>query len=276
MSEKNFEQRIFPGLTFGGPIAKNKAFYFTSFEVLKFDEGRFKSYTNNPAIFAITPSQMAYLSTLRNGPNATENTRRIAANLENALTITTATLDFLRNEEGSRTLPARTYNWTTRLDYQIDSRDNLTGRFTLADENSTIVSAQNIDSFGRGIVESVRDYTGVATWSRIFNQRVINQVRVQFVKDLLKQKSISEAPTISLAGIIISGRGAGQPNYIDQKRYQFENVLQWNRAGHNLKFGFSYRPIDVEIYNEILGGGSYSFAGGLPLTLLSRRRIAPR
>ena len=116
---KAFEQRISPGFTFGGPIAKNRAFFFTSFEALNYDVARLRSYTTDPSLLRPTPAQTAFFQTLESGPNATDVTRNIAGRLRTVLATTSfpTTLQLLRQSEGQFTAPSRTYNWTTRLDY---------------------------------------------------------------------------------------------------------------------------------------------------------------
>lgn len=264
VSKKRFDQRVYPGFTFGGPIIKNRAFFFTSYEMLKLDEARFKSYTNNPAILALSAGQAAYLAALTGGPAANADTQRIASNLRALLTVNSTTLKFLQDAEGTQTLPARTHNWTSRLDDQIGAKDNLTGRFTLADENNGLVGLDNLESFGRGRTETQRDYTAVGTWSHTFGASVVNQARIQLVKDKVASNPLSLAPTIAITGIINYGRAGVVPSFLAQKRYQFEDILSWNRSRHNLKFGFSYRPVEIKNYNEVLGGGGFLFAG-LPL-----------
>jgi hypothetical protein len=265
--KKRFEQRIYPGLTLGGPIVKNKAFFFTSYEALKLDEARFKDYLSDASLLGITPAQETYLSALTGGPAANANTQRIANNLRTALTANAATRQFLQDAGGSHTFPTRTHNWTTRLDQQISARDYLTARFTLADENSTLVSPDNVESFGRGAMQLVRDYTTVGTWNRSIGSAVINQLRMQFVKDSAVTNPLSTGPTIGITGVINYGRSGTTPSFLRQKRYQFEDILSWNNGRHTFKGGFSYRPVKLQTSTELLGGGGFQFAGGLPVIL---------
>src|SRR6185295_14484140 len=81
-----FEQRVSPGFSLGGPLVKNKAFFFTSFETLKYDIARIRSYTSNTSLLIPTAAQSAYLQTLSLGPNASDATRRVAALLQTTLT----------------------------------------------------------------------------------------------------------------------------------------------------------------------------------------------
>ena len=60
--------------------------FFTSFEALKYDVARLRSYTSNSSLLGPTGAQSAYLQTLQSSPNATDSTRRVAAQLQTALT----------------------------------------------------------------------------------------------------------------------------------------------------------------------------------------------
>jgi hypothetical protein len=270
-AKKPFDQRFFPGFTVGGPIIRNRAFFFTAYEALKQDEARFRSYSSaNPAILGVTAAQAAYLAALTTGPDATDNTRRIAAGLQAALTTTNFpnTLQLLRSSEGSFTLPVRQHSWTTRLDYEPSGLNNFSGRFTFSDEDNKTLSLDNLDSISRGNVEGGRDYTAVGTWSRIFSEGLYNQLRVQFVNNRFAQMPRDPlAPSVTIAGLINYGRTFTVPASIDQKRYQFEDTLAWSRGSHSFKFGFSYRPIDLKLSNEIGFTGIFLFGGGLPLAL---------
>ena len=113
-SRKAFDQQIFPGVTLGGPIVRNKAFFFTSYEALKSDTARFRQYTNNPVLSGPTATQGTVLTPLLNSSNA--NVRRIAGDLQRTLTTTNfpVTMELLRSNEGNINAPDRLHNWTSQ------------------------------------------------------------------------------------------------------------------------------------------------------------------
>jgi Carboxypeptidase regulatory-like domain len=267
-SKKAFEQRIYPGFTFGGPIVQNRAFFFTAYEALKQDEARFRSYTRDQSILGLTGPQAAYLSLLTTGPNANDDTRRIAANLRAALVTTNypETMQILRENEGTFTFPTRSHNWTTRLDYQAGANDNITGRFTLSDVGSSNLSSNNLDSQSRAIRTDEGDYTAVGTWSHNFSEKLYNEARVQFAKARLDQVPPNpESVSVTIAGVINFGRAPSVPLKGSSKRYQFENLLSGIKGRHNWRFGVSYRPAEYNVYNELLFNGVFLFGGGGPL-----------
>jgi hypothetical protein len=264
-----FEQRISPGVTFNGPLVKNRAFFFTSFEALKYDVARLRSYTSNTSLLGPTGAQSAYLQTLVSGPNATDATRRIAAQLQTALSTHNypTTMRLLQESEGQFAAPTRTYNWTTRLDYNHGERDFIDGRFTWARENIDLLGTSNLEAPSNGIILKTQDYTAVGTWTHIFNDRLVNQLRVQFADDDYRQISRSpESTQIVVAGLLTYGRPGIVPFNVGQRRYQFEDILSWSRRAKDFKFGASYRPVDALMLTEIGFQGTYQFAAGLPLS----------
>jgi hypothetical protein len=162
---KAFDQRVSPGFTFSGPIAKKQAFFFTSFEALHYDVARIRSYTNNQSLLGPTGAQSAYLQTLETGPNATATTRRIAADLRAALTTANypTTVQLLQESEGQFTAPSRAYNWTTRLDYTRGESDLFSGRFTLAKEDNDLLRTNNVEAPSNGLLETIDDVSAVGT-----------------------------------------------------------------------------------------------------------------
>jgi hypothetical protein len=267
--KKAFEQRISPGFTFSGPLVRKRAFFFTSFEALKYDVARLRSYTRDATLLGPTAAQSVYLQTLLSGPDATDTTRRIAARLRTALTTTNypTSMRILRESEGQFTAPARTYNWTTRIDHNPGKRDFINGRFTLAVENIDLLSAVNLEAPSNGIIQKGHDYTAVGTWTHIFNDHLFNQLRVQFADDDYRQISrLPDSTQIVIAGLITYGHLGTVPFIIDQKRYQFEDILSWSQGTKEFKFGASYRPVDALMVTEIGFQGTFQFSAGLPLT----------
>src|ERR1700752_2046680 len=264
-----FEQRISPGFSLGEPLVKNKAFFFTSFEALKYDIARFRSYTSNASLLMPTAAQSAYLQTLTLGPNASDTTRRIAGQLQTTLSSSNypITMKLLGESEGEFTAPSRKYNWTTRLDYNRSESDLISGRFTMALEDNDQLRMDNVEAPTNGITEAADDYTTVATWNHIVSKSRVNELRGQFAYDNYRQ--VSRAPggsQIVIGGLLNYGSFSTVPFIIKQKGYQFEDILSWNRGSNDFKFGASYRPVDALMVTEIGFPGTYQFSAGLPLS----------
>ncbi|HLG15931.1 MAG TPA: TonB-dependent receptor [Blastocatellia bacterium] len=269
-NEKAPEKRIYPGGTFGGPIIKNKAFFFTSFERQILDTVRFRGYTDNPANLLPTLGQSSYLATL--DASASANIRRIATDLRRNLTTTnfSNTMKLLTDNEGNIVAPDRLNSWTTRVDYQIGSNDSLSGRFSLTHNDTDNLLEANTGSPSASTFLIYRDYTAVGTWTHNFGTSVVNTLRTQFVPNN-SARTIPKAPgstSLIIAGVGNFGRDFAGPFNTFQDRYQFEDNVTWVRGAHSIKFGGSYRPVNYRVINELWFGGEWQFlAGALPIIL---------
>ena len=269
-SKEAFDQRVFPGGTFGGPIKKNKAFFFTSYEHLKSDSARFRSYTDSPLVQGPTAAQSGYLALLDASANA--NIRRIGANLRASLTTTNFpnTIQLLTENQGNINAPDRLHSWTTRLDYQVDNNDSITGRFSLTHNDTDNLLEGNTGAPSASTVLIYRDYTAVGTWSHTFGSNVVNQLRLQFVPNN-SARTVPKAPgttSLLIQGFGNFGNDFAAPFNTFQDRYQFEDTVAWAKGAHNLKFGGSYRPINYRVINELWFSGEWNFSSGIfPLIL---------
>jgi hypothetical protein len=269
--EKAFDQQIFPGGTFGGPIVKNKAFFFTSYEHLKSDTARFRQYTNNVLLTGPTPNQLLVLNPLLTSANA--NTRRIATDLRNTLTTTNfpQTMELLRRSEGNINAPDRLHNWTTRVDYQISSTDNLNGRFSLThNETDNLLGGNSTTAPSASASLPVRDYTAVVNWNHSFGTNLVNQMRGQIVPNN-SARTIPKAPgttSLLIQGIGGFGQDFATPFNTFQDRYQFDDTLVWSHGRHNVKLGGSFRSVNYRVVNALWFSGEWQFfSGTYPLVL---------
>ncbi len=279
-AEKAFDQQVFPGGTFGGPIKQDRAFFFTSYEHLKSDSARFRTYTSNIEIFGPTSNpnasfilreQQAHLARMEASSSA--NTRRIAANLRAALTATNfpTTMQLLSENTGNLNSPDRLHNWTTRFDFQIGQNDAINTRFSLThNETDNLLGGNSLTAPSASARLPYRDYTTVATWTHNFSTNIVNQLRGQIVPNNSAKTIAKEPDTTSLLiqGIGNFGRDFATPFNTFQDRYQFDDTLAWTRGRHNFKFGGSFRSVNYRVVNELWFGGEWNFSSGIfPLIL---------
>lgn len=269
--EKPFDQQVYPGFSFGGPVVENKLFFFTNYEREKNDIARFRTYTESGLLQPTAP-QLSLLAQL--DASADANVRRISANLRNALTTNASTYPvtygILQDNEGTFNGFARLNTWNTRVDYQASARDSVSGRFTLTRNYTDDPGTNNVISPSNRNDLTYRDYSTVVTWTHSFGSNLMSQARGQFSPNNSSNTAPPEDPrvTVVMSGLGTFGRNFGSPYVVTQNRYQFEDSLTWTRGSHTLKFGASYRPVQYTFRNDLWFAGEYQFLPNIyPVTL---------
>jgi len=269
--KKSSDRQYFLGFTFGGPIVKNKLFFFTNYERTATDSARFRTYTNDP-LTRPNAQQLATLAVLDASSNA--NLRRIGTNLRAALTTNAASypaiFNLLTASEGVFNGIARFNTFSTRIDYQISATDAINGRFTLTRNFTDDIGGSNVASPSISNTLTTRDQTAVITWTHSFSGAVINQLRGQFSPNNLNLTAPADDGTgLIVSGLAGFGRYFGAPYDVTQDRYQIEDNLTWLRGNHTFKFGGSYRPATYDFQNDLWFAGEWQFqtSAAYPITL---------
>lgn len=271
-SSRVFQQQVYPGFTFGGPLVKNKLFFFTNYERQKLDLPRFRNYTGN-ALLRPSALQTALLTRLDTSTDAT--VKAVSASFRNALTTSatsnSAIYNMLRANEGVINAPFRLNNWITRVDWNVGERDVITGRFSLARNKNNQLGVDPLESPSNTTDLEVEDQTTLLTWTHNFASSVVNQFRFQFSPQN-SARTFTKAP--GSTALLVSGLGNFNRHIFApfdtlQDRLQFENNVTWIKGNHSIKFGGSYRPVKYNVRNELWFGGEWTFSPGVyPLTVL--------
>lgn len=268
-----YDQSFFPGVSVGGPIKKNKLFFFSSYEFRKIDAAEFRSYLNSPEAMGIngSPDQLNYVKQLAASGNPT--LMGLAGFFQEALVpmANPAVVALLDANNGIFDDKTRSHDWVTRIDYQINDKNSLTARFSLEHWNYTNIGASTAYAPSDASNTYTRDYTLLATWSHIFTAQVLNQLRAQVVP----QNTANQVPFASgTTELSIGNMGVYNQSYTDpydtlQRRFQLEDSLTWIKGSHTFKFGASYRPVHYHVQNDLWFGGEFDFfEGTIPLISL--------
>jgi hypothetical protein len=254
------------GASFGGPVVKQKLFFFSSFEGLR---------------------QRGYQNFIEAVPSAAARDRAVPSirPLMDAYPLGTPTSDLdLDLAQVVGRAPIDENYGSMRLDYRIDNAYSLTVRyFRDAGEARTPLGTtgnyQRVSALGQNAMVS---------FQQILRPTVINETnfgyngpktRINGVAPSvdgmnLSAVSINFTGTAVIAGIggqgvsggaaIVGGlirsnssqNGRAQPytNY----SLTFADTLSWITGAHSLKFGVEFRP--VRLYTDRLGGTTYTFS----------------
>ena len=263
---KAFDQQLYPGLTVGGPVMKDKLFFFTSYEFPRSTTARFRSFTNNAALLNPDANQNAFIAKLN--ASGDTNIRRIAGVLQTQLTTTNFadTIALLRRDEGTFSDGSRDHQLSNKIDYQPSNRDSISGRFSFYKHSETgnECAGSPICTSNRTLLKS-RDYTALINWTRNLRPDLINQARFQFSPDTAAQtRSVNPAGSeLNIGGVGTFGRSFTAPFNTFEKRFQFEDNMSWIKNKHFVKFGASYRPVRYNVVNALWFSGAWSFSPGV-------------
>jgi hypothetical protein len=270
---KPFDQNIAPGATFGGPIIKDKLFFFTSYEFRKLDTPRYRNYLNTPEAdgYNGNPAQLNYLNQLASSGNPL--LAGISAGLKPALQPLNfpSVVQLLTPDNGIFSDYSKSQDWVTRVDYQASQKDTLAFRFSIEDWKYTNIGANNLYATSTTSTTHTRDYGIIGTWNRIFSAQLVNQLRVQVVpKNYADTLPRSTATTeLSIGDLGVFNHNYQYPYHSHQQRYQFEDSLTWMKGNHTFKFGGSFRPVNYTVENDLWFSGEFDFfEGTIPLIAL--------
>ena len=226
------------GGSFGGPIKKNKLFYFLAYEQQQFNASR-------QVVFA----------GLNTVPRGTTNQEAF---------------DFYRSLESGFRQTNDAYAGLGRLDWQINNSNRFNIRF-----NNSQNKALNGNSTGEDVLDPTtnralsnngternRNNIGVAQLVSNFGSSVVNEFRFQYAREDRPRLANNTSPNVG-SGIGNYGVRNFLPTTQYDKRTQFADGLTLIASNHTLKFGMEFSNIfanqtfgfnNFGVYNP--GGGS--------------------
>ncbi len=253
------------GGTIGGPIVKDKAFFFFSYDQQK---------RNFPGLSIFSSGTFLNLSTAN-------RTALVARGLTTAQIDNT--LSFLNSLSGPLARTGDQKLFLPKLDWTINDKNTLTVSYNRlrwespAGVQTQATNTRAIDNFGDDFVTI--DSLNVKLASTV-TPNLLNEFRFQWGKDNETQFSQTPAPgepTNAVGGrspqtFIQNGFSFGMPEFLDraafpdERRWQFADTLTMTSGNHTFKFGGDINFVKDIINNLRFIGGEFNYTGanGLP------------
>ena len=237
------QQQQFGG-SVGGPIVKDKLFYFFTY-----DGSRKVSpivYTSSATFPLACPAAMS-------------------------ATLCAAANNFFSSQLS--TFPKFVNNDVLfgKLDYQLNSRNHLSSSFNwdnFKSPNSYNTSATNANhSVTETGPSTTHERIFVANWDSTISPTAINNFRFQWSRDLEIQGSNGAGPSVTVTNVMGYGlpNALPRPAFPDEHRLQFADTISKVHGHHSFKAGVDYNDIHELLINLFFGGGGYTYSG-LPAT----------
>jgi hypothetical protein len=236
------------GGVFGGPIKKDHAFYFGSFE-------RLDATANN--FVTIDDKSVVNVSGQPVG-TAADILRRAGFPIDTGH----VPYDVTANQ------------FVVKVDYNIRSTDTLTLRYNYADgSNGNTETWGGLVAMSRGAALTNTDHMFAASHAAILSPRVVNELRFQVAgrkQSLLGldptcdgpcDREDEGGPTVEISGGPAAGRNRLTPQIRNNVRYQALDTLSYQMGKHLWKTGVDFNVVDhTEATLPLHFGGRYIFA----------------
>jgi outer membrane receptor protein involved in Fe transport len=219
------------GASVGGPIAKNRSFYFTNVEQRVLDQTGLVTISD-PSVAVVNArlTQSGY-----QGPHITT---------------------------GVYPNPVDSLNVIAKVDHQVSSRDQLSVRYSRYGVTST--NARGAGGLSAPTASSNLDNTDQAVAlgnTLILSSRTVLETRAQFANgDLKAPPSDPIGPTVSIAGVATFGTSSTSPTGRLNKTFQIVNNLSHQAGAHAFRAGVDFLYNDDVITFPRSVRGSYTFS----------------
>ena len=219
------------GVTLGGPMRRNRTFFFSNFE---------QTRRNYSSVLTISPAAVT-----------TINNRLRAVNYPGQLVSTGV-------------VPASfdTANFFTRIDHSINQRNQLSARYSLYHinaVNSRSVGGLNAVSRGTGLNDT--DQTVQVSNITTISTRTLNEARFQFTNSRLDAPVNDDiGPAVGIAGVANFGTATVSPLARDINLFEAVDNISTQRGSHSLKFGanFLYNRVNILFPGAVQGVYAFS------------------
>ncbi len=279
------------GGTVGGPIVKDKAFFFFSYDQQRRNFPGLARFTDanflNTADRCLLTTPLGTQTSTALCPGLTSGSRGTAS-ATNALTtgkgLTAAQVDtalsFLNSLSG--TLPRRGDNliFLPKVDWHINSNHVFTATYNWLKWDSPAgiqTQATNTlarDNFGDDFVRA--RFLNLRLASTL-SSKLVNEFRFQYGQDFeyeFSQPPLAGEPTNSVGGrspntFITNGFSFGMPTFLervafpDERRTQFADTMTYSMGNHTVKFGGDFNHAKDIINNLRFSGGEFNYNGGV-------------
>jgi outer membrane receptor protein involved in Fe transport len=201
------------GATIGGPLRKDKTFFFGSYE------GQRRAESNK------------FSSVVFNNLDAINVTKRF----------------FGLTEETTNVLRANDYDgFLAKLDHKVTNTNDVSIRYNLLDSTTEGFlggggRASPVSTTRRN--NAVFDQSLVVSDTALLTSKVVNEARVQWARRTFDFTPVVKEPDLEISNLIITGKTTSDMDFYSESRLQLSDNLSVVSGGHAFKFGADFNNL---------------------------------
>jgi hypothetical protein len=251
---KGPEYRHTAGFSLGGPIQKDKLFYFINYDYTNRNFPGLNRIVNN----SLTDPTGNYIP----ASNCTATAAQCAA-----------AINFIQRQ--MNVLVPRSYNQDlgfAKLDWRPSERNTLSVDMNVLHwvsphgiQTQTVLTNGNM--IGNNGNSTVEDRYGKAAWTSIVTPNSVNELRFGWFKDRLSDPAASDlwppetgGLYITVAGSTVGAAQAYPRTYPSENRFQIVDNYSVTRGAHAAKFGVDFQTTGDWMNQLFNGNGGYSYS----------------
>ncbi|MEW6207365.1 MAG: carboxypeptidase regulatory-like domain-containing protein [Acidobacteriota bacterium] len=225
------------GGSFGGPVKKDKAFFFVSYEYQR-----------------VRNEREAFFDLIADDALRTANTAEA--------------FDHYRSLQEPFTATNDAHAVLGRFDYEINSNHRFNIRYSYsrnealnANATGNALSTVTRSALSNNGTEKDNTNTIIGQLASTFGSNVVNEVRTQYSREERPRQSNVEAPLVSTS-IGNYGTVSFLPTTQFDWRFQVADALTWTKGNHTFKFGGEYNHVFIDQLFGFNQFGAYSLFTG--------------
>ena len=285
------------GFSLGGPVVREKTFFFTDYEGTRLREG-ITRVTNVPTARERIGdfSQSLFGKPLIPGTTSRFQGDLLPQQFLNPVGLKIAALYPLPN----RNIPFQNYvsspvqrdrndSFDVRIDHAIDQNASIAARYSFADrllfEPFSGVTRTLVPGYGNDVAR--RGQNAMINYTQIFSPALVNDLRVAYsrVANAVNQENAGRSINrevglpelssnqrdfglsfISITGFSPLGQEYNNPQFSATNTYQLLDTATWTRGTHLVKFGFDMRVGQQNAFRDVQSRGFLNFSSQVPFT----------
>lgn len=219
------------GLSLGGPVLRDRTFFFTNFE---------QTRLHNAAVVTISPA----------------NTAAVNSKLDNV------NYGGARISTGIVPTGFNSTNFLIRLDHQFTTSNYFTARYGLYNiDSSNARNVGGLNAASRGTALRNRDQSIAISDVATLSPQTLNELRFQFTHSRLRAPlNDATGPAVNISGVANFGTATFSPTGRDLDTFEIIDTITRQQGSHSVKAGIDYLLNRVNINFPGALQGVYTFS----------------